>query len=50
MLPVALSKFIRKRALQRIPLPDGTSIEIERWLRGREDGERLRRADAAVVS
>ncbi len=50
MLPLALPKFIRKKALQYTPLPLQSKISIERWLRGREECYRLGKADAVVVS
>ncbi len=50
VLPVALPKFIRKKALHFTPLPKESKIGIERWLRGREECYRLGKADAVVVS
>jgi len=50
VLPVPLSKFIRKKALSYTPLTMPSKISIERWLRGREECYRLEHADAVVVS
>ena len=50
MLPVKLPKFIRKKVLPRAPLSMQSKIDIERWLRGREECYRLGHADAVLVS
>jgi hypothetical protein len=50
VLPVTLPKFIRKNILSYAPLPMPLKIDIERWLRGREECYRLGHADAVVVS
>ncbi len=50
MLPINVSKFLRKKALQYSFLPQHPRICAERWLRGNEEYKKLMLADAAVVS
>jgi hypothetical protein len=50
VLPVPLSKFIRKKTLPYTPLPLASKIGVERWMRGREECYRLEHSDAVVVS